>query len=194
MGEWWTYRLEDFLMFSPRTWWRTVALYNQAFWPGQLLAWAAGLAAWLAALRGSAASQRCALGLLAAAWAWVAWGFQARHHAAIHIAGPWLVAAWAAQALLLLAATAWAPRGTPAWRRTASGALALALAWPLLARLLGRPWSEAEVFGFMPLPTALATLALLALLQLGRLRPLLAALPVLALAWEVLTRWAMLSS
>ena len=50
MSEWWTYRLSDFLMFSPRTYWRLIENYNQAIWPAQVVALAAGLVLlWLAA-------------------------------------------------------------------------------------------------------------------------------------------------
>ena len=43
MSEWWTYRLDDFLLFSPRVYWRMFELHNAAFWPLQLLTLAAGL-------------------------------------------------------------------------------------------------------------------------------------------------------
>lgn len=33
MSEWWTYRLSDFLMFSPATYWRMVERYNREVWP-----------------------------------------------------------------------------------------------------------------------------------------------------------------
>ena len=37
MPEWWTYGLSDFLMFSPRTYYRQIELYNLAIWPAQLV-------------------------------------------------------------------------------------------------------------------------------------------------------------
>ena len=43
MSEWWTYRPEDFLLFSPRVYWRMFELHNAALWPLQVLALAAGL-------------------------------------------------------------------------------------------------------------------------------------------------------
>ncbi len=36
MSEWWTYRLEDFLLFSPRVYWRMFELHNEAVWPLQI--------------------------------------------------------------------------------------------------------------------------------------------------------------
>jgi hypothetical protein len=44
MSEWWTYRLTSFLLFSPRTYYRTIELYNMAIWPAQLVGLAIGLA------------------------------------------------------------------------------------------------------------------------------------------------------
>ena len=35
MSEWWSYRPADFLMFSPRIYWRLFASINEAFWPAQ---------------------------------------------------------------------------------------------------------------------------------------------------------------
>src|SRR5687768_15818374 len=43
MSEWWTYRPEDFLLFSPRVYWRMFEQYNAALWPLHVLALAAGL-------------------------------------------------------------------------------------------------------------------------------------------------------
>jgi hypothetical protein len=34
MSEWWTYRLTSFLLFSPRTYYRTIERYNLEIWPG----------------------------------------------------------------------------------------------------------------------------------------------------------------
>src|SRR5262245_64197596 len=44
MPEWWTYSLSDFLMFSPRTYYRQFELLNAEVWPAQVVALALGLA------------------------------------------------------------------------------------------------------------------------------------------------------
>ena len=49
-SEWWTYSLRDFLLFSPRTYYRLFELYNAAIWPAQIVALGLGLAV-LALLR-----------------------------------------------------------------------------------------------------------------------------------------------
>lgn len=192
MTQWWTYGLGDFLMFSPDAYWRLVARANAAWWPAQLLGVAASLALPWLARKGHAPA---ALVVLALAWAWVGWGFHWRHYAEIFLAAPWLAAACGAQALLLLAAAAWPrkPVDAPQGRAAVAGLalLALALLWPLLAPLTGHPLGEAEVFGFLPDPTALATLGALLALQGLRwpVRVLLALLPALALLLGAATRW-----
>ena len=76
MAEWWTYALPDFLLFSPRTYYRLFELYNAAVWPGQVLAAAAGLAI-VAMLRKPRPWQgRVVAVLLAACWLWIAWAYQ----------------------------------------------------------------------------------------------------------------------
>ena len=37
MPEWWTYSLADFLLFSPRTYYRLIERHNDAVWPAQLV-------------------------------------------------------------------------------------------------------------------------------------------------------------
>lgn len=194
MSEWWTYGLSDFLMFSPEAYWRLVARYNNAWWPAQIagVAAVAGILA-LVALR-RPWSTRAILVVTAVAWAWVAWAFHAQRYLEIFLGARWLAGAWAAQATLLLAATLLpvpAPAPASAARRAGIALVAAALLYPLLAPLTGRAWSESEVFGWMPDPTALGALgALLAVDGLRRwTRGLLAVLPLLALLLGAATRW-----
>jgi hypothetical protein len=195
MTDWWTYGLSDFLMFSPRVYWRLVARHNAAGWPGQVLALAA-VAALPLLLRapGSVARGRAALGLLALAWAWVGWAFAWRLYAEIFLGAAWLAGACALQVLGLLLVAACRPAearessapGLPSWIL-----LGAALLYPLLAPLTGHPWDEAEVFGFMPDPTALATLGVLAALRWppSWARWVLGIVPVLTLLLGTATRW-----
>jgi hypothetical protein len=195
MSDWWTYGLSDFLMFSPQVYWRLVARHNAAGWPGQVLALAA-VAALPLLLRapGSAARGRAALGLLALAWAWVGWAFAWRLYAEIFLGAPWLAGACGVQVVLLLLVAACRPaEGTEqsAPGRVSWFLLGTALLYPLLAPLGGHPWDEAEVFGFMPDPTALATLGVVAALRWPPLwaRWVLGIVPVLALLLGAATRW-----
>ena len=90
MSEWWTHRLTSFLLFSPRTYYRLLELYNLAIWPAQLAGIAIGLAivALLIGKRGH--RERIIAGLLAACWLWIALAFHYQPYAQINWAAPWL--------------------------------------------------------------------------------------------------------
>ncbi len=200
MSEWWTYRLSDFLMFSPRTYWRLVELYNGEFWPAHLVALAAGLASlWLAATR-RAGTGRVLASLLAAAWLWVGWAFHWQRYATINWAAQYFAIAFVAQAVLLvglgaLRREAHAPNTAVAsqglgWLLAAAGVLL----YPLAGLLAGRPWTQAEVFGIAPEPTALATLGLLLAAghpPAGAARWMLVVIPTLSLLLGAATLWLM---
>ena len=200
MSEWWTYTLSDFLMFSPRTYWRLVELYNRDFWPLQLPLLAAGLAAlWLAATQRVQAFRWVAFGL-SAVWLWVGWAFLWERYATINWAAQYVALAFAAQAVLLTGAglmrsNAAARPGTAArglgWLLAAAGLL-----YPLLGLAAGRPWVQVEVFGMAPEPTALFTLGLLLLggQPVSRAgRTLLFAIPLLCLLLGAATAWTFLN-
>jgi Family of unknown function (DUF6064) len=178
MSEWWTYRPSDFLMFSPRTYWRLFELYNADVWPLQIVMIAAGLAALFLVWRG-AHGRIVAFGL-AAAWMLVAWAYHFERYATISTGAPYYAAGFAVQALLL----AWCgisrdgfrfgPQPSPVrWIGLALLAAGV-VAYPLLlAPLFGRPWTQAEIVGIAPDPTAVATVGAL-LLANGRITWLLA--------------------
>ena len=83
MSEWWTYSLSDFLLFSPRTYYRLLELYNIATFPVQLVALALGIAV-LIALARAPGSSRFVASVLVAAWAWVAWAFHWTQYSTIN--------------------------------------------------------------------------------------------------------------
>ncbi|MCY7371901.1 MAG: DUF6064 family protein [Polaromonas sp.] len=166
MSDWWTYRLGDFLMFSPATYARLVEQYQRDVWPAQLIGLAAGLASlWLARSRHAHALRLQAL-LLASAFLWVAWAFHWQRYASINWAATYLAFAFAVQATLLLSLVLAGRSETPAerkWTLLTGCVLALAgvVAFPLAGMLMGRSWSQIEVFGVSPEPTALAGIGLL---------------------------------
>lgn len=181
MSEWWSYRPSDLLMFSPRIYWRLFEAQNQALWPLSLLLPAAALAGLPWWLRGREAAARTSAMGLGLVWLLVAWAFLWQRYAPINWAAEAFAAAFVLQGLGLL----WAGMGKPlpiaAEPRQRRVGLALLL-WallghPLLAALGGRPWSQAEIFGLAPDPTAIGTLGWLLLLG----RP--AALWVVPLLW-----------
>jgi hypothetical protein len=182
MTEWWTYRLSDFLLFSPRTYWRMFELHNEALWPLPLLTLAIGVATVaLAALRPRHHGLLIAL-LLALLWALIGWSFLWQRYAAINWAAAYVAPLFALEALLLLVAgsagrLSFDRRG--ARRITGFVLIIFALvAYPTLAPLFARPWTGAEIFGIAPGPTAIGTLGLL-LLARGRLAFALLPIPLL---------------
>lgn len=193
MSEWWTYRLSDFLLFSPQTYYRLFERYNLAVWPAQILALGIGIVMAVLMWRGGARAGRIVTGLLAAAWLWVAWAFHLQRYATINPAGVHLAAAFVVEAVLLLwfgvvrdrvrlppAGTAWA----------GIGLFLFALAYPLVGLALGRPWTQLEVFGLAPDPTALATLGI-TLLASRHAAWILLPIPLLYCALSGATLWAM---
>ena len=189
MSEWWTYRPEDFLLFSPRIYWRMFELHNEAMWPLHLIALTAGAVMLLALWRPHGHGLWIAF-LLAALWGFVGWSFLWGRYTAINWAIAYVWPGFWLQAVLLAVVGA---TGALAFDRSDSAAwfgLSLALlaivAYPLLPPLFGRHWASAEVFGIAPDPTAIATLGFLFFAR-GRLVLLLLPIPLLWLLLSGLT-------
>jgi hypothetical protein len=182
MSEWWTYRAEDFLLFSPRVYWRMFELHNAALWPLHLLTLAAGLIIiLLIARQPETCARRLAL-ILAMLWSFVGWSFLWQRYATINWAAAYVAPAFFVEGALLIVTSlrnglAFDRRGPAGWTGYLIFGFALA-GQPLLAPLQGRGWASSEVFGIAPDPTAMATLGVL-LLARGRLVPVLLPIPVL---------------
>lgn len=196
MTEWWTYSLSDFILFSPRTYYRLLERHNVALWPGHILALGLGLVVAGLLRRPTASHQRVVSALLAVLWAWVAWAFFWNRYATINWAAVYIVPLFAVEVLLLIWIGVVHQRLSWVAKRDAAGVIGptlfivgLAL-YPALAPLLGRPWQQAEVFGVAPDPTAIATLGLLLLAQ-GRPRWELMAVPVIWCVLSGATLWAL---
>jgi hypothetical protein len=189
VSEWWTYTLDDFLLFSPATYWRLFELHNRGVWPAQLPALAAGVTILALTWGRSVRYGRLAGALLAACWLWVAWAFHWHRYTSINWAASWFAVAFALEGLLLAwrgvvhGRIAFDGPGTGT-RRAGVALLVFALIGiPLAAPLSGRPWAQAELFGTAPDPTAIATLGVL-LAARGRARW---GLMVVPLAWCVVS-------
>ena len=184
MTEWWTYRIDSFLLFSARTYQRLIESTNTDVWPLQMVTLMAGmgLLLWLGRPH-SQRRDRVVFVLLALAWAWVAWDFLHRRFATINWAADYAALLFALQAVALL----WVgvSRGGRVRRRKLSPTDPVAIllivlgviVYPLLAPMLGRPWVQAEVFGVAPDPTVITTLGFLLLAEPPR--RLLIVVPVL---------------
>jgi hypothetical protein len=193
MSEWWTYRPEDLLLFSPRVYWRMLELHNGTLWPLHLVMIAAGVVIVFAVLR---RPQRGGWigALLAALWVLVGWFFLWNRYATINWVIAYVAPIFALQAIMLLI-TVIMPGALTFDRRDAAGWIGLLLAtvgllYPLLPFLTGRPWSSAEVFGIAPDPTAIVTLGLL-LKARGGMLPMLLPIPLLWCLLSGLTLWTM---
>ncbi len=194
MSEWWTYRPSDLLMFAPRTYWRLFELHNEALWPLQVLTALLALFIAGAIARGHPGAVRVAIALLAACWALVAWAFLWQRYAPINSAAGTFALCFALQAGMLVVLAlrgGLCPSNDAIRRNTGLALLAWAvLAHPWLAVLSHRPWTEAEVFGLAPDPTAIGTLGVLLCIS-SRQR---STRVVLFAAWSIACLWCAVSA
>jgi hypothetical protein len=196
MSEWWTYRLSDFLLFSPQTYYRLFELYNAAIWPAQVAAIALGLAVLALGRRPGGARGRWIAVLLAGCWLWIAIAFLASRYATINWAAVDFAWGFGFEAALLIWTGVLRGKlvfgaGEGSIGRAARGIFLFALlAQPFLGPLCGRPWRQVEIFGVAPDPTAVATLGIL-LFAAGRVRWELIAIPAIWCAISGATLLAM---
>jgi hypothetical protein len=198
MSEWWIYSLSDFLLFSPRTYYRLLELYNADIWPVQILSLALGVVI-LALLRhGGAWRSRIVAAILAACWIWVAWAFHLHRYATINWAATYFAAAFAMEALLLIwigvirNALIFKPVSSVMHRIGFCVFLFALVLQPLIGPLVGRDWMQVEIFGVAPDPTVTATLGLL-LLAANRVNWELMVIPLLWCALSGAVQWTMKS-
>jgi hypothetical protein len=164
MSEWWTYHLSDLLLFSARTYYRLIELYNAGIWPAQILAIGLGIGILVLLRRGGS---RAIPLVLAAGWLWIAVAFLAKRYATINWSATQFSWAFGVEAALLLgfgvARESFAvepPVGTATRMGVGIAAFAL-LVQPLLDPLLRHTWRGAQLFLLFPDPTAIGTLGLL---------------------------------
>ena len=198
MSEWWTYSLTAFLLFSPRTYYRLFELYNADVWPLQIVTLAVGLAILVLIVarhrverprrrgdpRGALAVRR--VGVSAGALRPDQLGgalFRDRLCASGGAAG-------VDRRRSAIGSGFRKPESaSPArWIGLAMIVYALAI-HPLIAPLSGRPWTQAEIFGLAPDPTAIATLGVL--VAAARPHWHLLVVPLLWCAISGLTLWTM---
>lgn len=192
MSEWWTYSLTDFLLFSPRTYYRLFELYNEAVWPAHVAAIALGLAILAFTRLGDG---RSIAAILTAAWLWVAIAFHFQRYATINWAAIYFAAAFAFQAMLIMQTGVRRNRLVLAHEGSLFARVGLALflfalfVQPFVGMAFGREWKQAEVFGLAPDPTTVATLGVL--LMAERTHWHLMLIPLLWCAFTGLTLVAM---
>ena len=191
MSDWWTYRLSDFLMFSPETWHRLFVRLNHDVWPLPLVMLGIGLGLVALVLRGDPRSLRIATAMLAACWLLVAWLFHWERFREIHLAAGWYAGAFLVQSAVLLTPTVPRLSGPPRLSRLRAGLGLLlfgVLLLPLTGPVQGRPWEAVQYFGLAPDPTVTATLGVLAV---ARARWFAWVIPVLYSVLSGATLWAL---
>lgn len=167
MDQIWTYRPEDFLLFSPDVYSRLFLLHNADFW------WIAAVPLVSTAIFGGLLGRKdkerspaLMLGLaLGTGWIAVGTSFFLVSYRSINWTAPYVLPLFIAAGLLLIAA---ALRGrltgrVSPGRRAVGGALLLYgfVFHPLLLLILGRPLAQLEFAFVAPDPTAIASLGLL---------------------------------
>jgi uncharacterized membrane protein YuzA (DUF378 family) len=191
-----SYSLSDFLLFAPRVYERLFELHNDAMWPAHCVAVLSGFAIISFVIRTRAWSGRVVYAVLGIAWLVVAWAFFLRRYQTINWAADYVAPVIASEGVLLLVLAVLARAPDPIFRRTSAGVTAMAvllvglLGYPLIAPLSGRSWHSAEFFGLTPDPTAVVTLAVMALSS-GAARWMAILIPT---AWCIvtgLTLWAL---
>lgn len=200
MGEWSTYRLSDFLLFSPRTYYRLFELYNAAVWPAYFAAAVLGFILLAVAGRSVPRSNgRTAAALLALVWIFIAYAYYWQRYATINWAADLYAFAWIAEAALLLTFAArggiFLAESDP--RRVNLGVAMVTFALvvqpvigPLLAPVPERNWRALEIFAVAPDPTVVATLGFLVAAR-PLARWVLLPIPVVAAFVAGATLWTM---
>lgn len=195
MSEWWTYSLDDFLLFAPQTFYRLFELHNAAWWPIHLLMLGAGVMALLALFRPSPWHGRAMATVFAGLWLFVGSSYFIDRYATVNWAAIYFAGAFAVEAVLFMSTGLIRdrldfPARAASTNRFGFGLLLFSvLLYPLIALALGRVWAQAEVFGIAPDPTVVATLGVLLAAQ--RTHWHLLVIPLLWCAISGLTQFAM---
>lgn len=191
MNEWDSYQLQDFIPFSADVYFRLLERVSETFWPLQLFTLGLGVAVLVFALRGKA---RLALLLLAPVWGFVGVAFFAQRYANLNWAGHVLCWVWVVQAALLVMLGIWGRGAADRAGLLSGGAITGVLVtlvglliFPLLAPVLGSGWTQAEVFGLHPDPTAVVSLGVFLIALRGWAQWLACIIPMLWISFSALT-------
>ena len=167
MGEWASYRLSDFILFSESVYYRQFELYNQAIWPLHSMAIIFALLIVYALWKKPAWAGRVITALLVMSWIWVAWAFLYERFYQIHVVADGYALGFVLQAGLMTRHGIIKNRlvefvNSPFRKSLGVGLLCIALViYPFIAYISGRNWMQFEMFALAPDPTVLVTLAIL---------------------------------
>jgi len=167
MGEWTSYRLADFILFSEKVYYRQFELYNQTIWPLHGVAILFALLILYALWKRPVWAGRVVSGILVVSWIWVAWAFLYQRFYHIHVVADWYALGFVLQAGLLSKYGVIKNRLTrftssQPWMIVGAAAVFIALLfYPFIALMAGRSWLQFEMFALTPDPTVLTTLGIL---------------------------------
>ena len=91
MSEWWSYGLADFLLFSPRVYFRLFETMNTTWGLAVVSALVAGVIAAGLAMRHGHRGNRVILVVLSLIWAWVSYGFMWQYYQPINWVVPYVL-------------------------------------------------------------------------------------------------------
>ncbi len=164
--DWLTYGVADFVPYTQETYLRLAQQINTEAGLLSVLGWLGPVI--MAFLATKTRYYRWAIAGLAASWAWCGYWFFQRFYSQLNWAAEIIAWAFFCQSLLFLLLlsgrqTAYLPckpahRPTPLTVWLPWTLIAMAICWPLLTYLVGRPWPRWEYFAFYPDATALFTL------------------------------------
>ncbi|OSQ42177.1 hypothetical protein [Thalassospira alkalitolerans] len=196
MGDWWSYGLADFLLFSPRVYYRLFETLNTTWGLAVAAALIAGMVASGLAMRRGCRGNRVVLILLAMIWGWVTAGFLWQYYQPINWVIPYFIPAFIVEAGFMVM---FAVRRMPlrfGWRgdfSSVAGAALLLIAiigFPFAGLIEGRGMIQAELFGSAADPTAIGTLGFI-LLARGTWRWLLLPVPLVWCVMASAILWVM---
>jgi hypothetical protein len=149
--------------FTTEQFFALFAAYNEAVWPLQVLAYAAGLLALALLLRPSRAAAAGILAVLALFWTITGAAYHWTWFATINPVARVFGAVTVLEALLLIAAAVGVPALRFELRADARSALGLTLIayamaiYPMIGLVVGHTWRAMPMFGIAPCPTTIFT-------------------------------------
>jgi len=194
MGELASYRLSDFILFSQAAYYRQFEFYNQAIWPLHIVAIIFALIIFYTLWKKPFWAGRGVALLLVVSWIWVAWAFLYQRFYQIHVVADWYALGFILQAGLIVWYGLIKKRFTQLSEsrlgvKIGTGILFVALVfYPFIAFIVGRSWTQFELFALSPDPTVLATLAILLLYKAS---VALYVIPVIWILLSAITQYAM---
>ncbi len=207
MTDWSTYRLQDFIPYSDEAYFRMLERVGEAYWPLHIISILVVCILFTLAIKGKT---KALLFLMGPTWLFVAYGFLYHYFAELNWAGEWMAWAFVCQAVLFVLVPLSpllplsplsheecfrADSSRPISFAFSCGVLLCAIVvYPLHILMAEDSWYQLQTFGLHADPTALLTLAYLALLPDIKRVWYLAFIPSLWLVFSSLNLYSLNSS